>query len=151
MRLAVAIFGMTLGAAGCGEPRDIVSEGMVAGVRDLVTRAPSGFEPYLASEWQLPGSNETESIPTDLFAELQRVSRLEPAPEGLATSGDSTVIVLYLFRPLLTNGDSVRVLGGWMGLTGGAGEGPWGNEYSYHLGCATVCLPSAPETGHHWN
>ena len=66
-------------------------------------------------------------------------------------SGDSTVIILYLLPPIESEADTVRVLGGWMGLVGGDGGGVWGDEFSYRLDCSQSCRILGPVGRGSWN
>lgn len=135
MKALLVVLGGVLVAA-CDDPPNRISEAAALVVQDLVPRAPTGLDPYLATRW---GSGSEEEIPVALLSELQEASGLEVAPPGVIESRDSTVIILYLLRPVLSGGDTVRVLGGWMGLVGGDGGGGWGDEFSYRLDCSRNC------------
>ena len=135
MKALLVVLGVVLVAA-CDDPPNRISEAAALVVQDLVPRAPTGFEPYLAARW---ASGSEEEIPAELLSDLLEASGLEVAPPGMMESGDSTVIILYLLPPMVSDGDTVRVLGGWMGLVGGDGGGGWGDEFSYRLDCSRNC------------
>ena len=75
---------------------------------------------------------------------MRDVTGLPVAPDSLIQRRDSTVIMLYLFRPLNARPDSMRMLGGWIALTGGDGGSFWAYEYDYLLDCRRRCRLLAP-------
>ena len=106
---------------------------------------------YLSPSWQLPETGALEDMPPELLVRLLNATRLPVAPAGLMTSGDSTMIVLYLFRPVVVRPDSILVLAGWMNPVGGDGGGAWGVEYDYRLDCRRECQVSTKPGESHWN
>jgi hypothetical protein len=117
---------------------DRISAAAIFVVKDLVSRAPPGLDPQLLRRWEVPPA-EAEPVPADLLEIFQEVSGFPIAPGDVASSRDSSIVLLHMYRPLVLRGDSVRVLGGWIRLVGGDGGGAWGTEYDYLLDCRLAC------------
>lgn len=136
---------------GCKSGGDRLPEAAVFVVEDVLTHLPDNGARYLSPSWQLPQTGALEAIPPELLARLQNASRLPVAPAGYLTSGDSSMIVLYVFRPVVVRPDSILVLAGWMNPVGGDGGGAWGVEFDYHLDCSRGCQVLNKPEGSHWN
>lgn len=143
--------GGVLSTFGCNSRGDPLLEAAVFAVGDVLTHMPDDGARYLSPSWQLPETGALEDMPPELLARLQNATRLPVAPAGLMTSGDSTMIVLYLFRPVVVRPDSILVLAGWMNPVGGDGGGAWGVEYDYRLDCRRECQVSTKPGESHWN
>jgi hypothetical protein len=140
-----------LAGSGCHPVDDPQDAAAMFAVRDLMSLAPGGFTPYLASQWQVPRSSSTEPVPPDLLRRLQEASGLPLILDSIVARRDSTAILLYMFRPIVVRPDSVMFLGGWMGFRGGDGGGAWGTEYRYLLDCRRKCRLLAPRGASSWN
>jgi len=116
MNRALALLtGALLVTSACDAADNTVADAAAAVVEDLLPRAPEGYTPYLAPEWQIPTSNTMEPLPAEVLEQLRRASGLPVAERGIVQNRDSSIVVLYLFRPVVVRSDSVRVLAGWMG------------------------------------
>jgi len=120
-------------------------------VEDLLPRAPAGHRPYLAHQWQIPMTDSVAPVPADVLERLRAVSGLPLADSTLLRSRDPDVVVLYMFRPHVVRSDSVLMLAGWLGLTGGDGGGGWGEEYEYVLDCRQDCRFLSEPDASTWN
>ena len=120
-------------------------------VADLRDEAPEGMAPYLASMWQIPLTSRTESIPAELLRDVREATGLPIMSDSLYAARDSLVTMLWMFRPKVIRPDSILLLGGWMGFTGGDGGGAWGSEYQYLLDCSGPCRLLAPRAAGSWN
>lgn len=145
LRWAVVV----LATVSCGQSRDgrIAAASFVAA--DLAPLAPEGYTPYLAPEWVVPPSREP--IPGEGLRVLERASGLSVVPAHLLASRDSSIVLLYLIRPVVSRPDSIVVIGGWAALRGGDGGGGWGVEYDYSLDCREECRLTAARGVGEWN
>ena len=114
MKGLLVVLGGVLVAA-CEEPRNRISEAATLVVQDLVPRVPTGFDPYLAAHWF---ADPPQEVPAALLSDLREASGLEVAPPGMIESGDSTVIILYLLRPMVSDAYLGSVRPGRLGKRG---------------------------------
>lgn len=142
-RCTASLLGAVLLAA-CGSGEDPAAAAAVFVAGDLAVQAPEGLTPYVVTRWQIVSSAELEPIPTGTLLEMVRVSGLPAASEALMARRDSTVVVLYMLRPIVIRPDSILVAAGWMGFSGGDGGGFWAHEYDYRLDCRRSCRLLAP-------
>lgn len=140
-----------LNSVACRASDDTVATAASIVVEDLLPRAPAGHRPYLAHQWQIPMTDSIAPVPADVLERLRAVSGLPLAGSALVRSRDSAVVVLYMFRPHVVRPDSVLVLAGWLGLTGGDGGGAWGEEYEYVLDCQRDCRLLNEPAASTWN
>jgi hypothetical protein len=151
MRCVALVLGTLLISAACHVPDEPVADAAVVVVEDLLPRAPEGYTPYLASEWQIPRTDSIVPIPAAVLEEMRQASGLPLAGGDLIRGRNPDIAVLYLFRPQVLRPDSVLVAGGWMRLTTGDGGGAWGEEYSYRLDCRRGCRIMGEPRTMSWN
>ena len=113
--------------------------------QDLLPRLPDeGRTPYLAPDREIAGTPDVEPVPPRILERMREITGLPVATDSMVQGRDSTMIMLYLFRPLTVRPDSVRILAGWIGLTGGDGGSFWAHEYDYLLDCTRACVLRGP-------
>jgi len=150
-RYLVLLTGVLLLASGCRAPEARWDDALALIVEDLLPRVPAGYTPQLLDTWQVPMEGSLEPMPDAVRDRLLVVSGLPLAGLDVVGSQDSSLILLYLFRPLEVRPDSVLGLGGWMGLTTGDGGSVWGDEFTYVLDCRGECRIRGVEGPIHWN
>jgi hypothetical protein len=138
-----------LAGAGCRPAEGPIQEAALFIVEDMMSRAPQEHTHYLADHWIV--SSVLEPLPPELLARMQEMSGLPVAPPDFLVNRDSSMMLLYLFRPTVVRSDSVLGLAGWMSLVGGDGDGAWALEYAYRLDCRRRCRNVIEAAESVWN
>lgn len=115
----------------------------------LLEHAPRGYRHLVSRPW---GSGDLPTpVPEAVWSTLASTG-LPQAPEGWWAEGDEATAVLYVLSPPLIQGDSLRIVGGWMIPAGGAGGGAWGEEYGFRMVCREGgCRLTEEPDGGVWN
>ena len=126
----------TLFVAACGDPRP----------SDL-----AAVEYVVASALPPAPQTEGERIAMSVSASWEATSPSEPVPErvlratglperasGTRPTGDSTLVVLDLFKPIVYSPDSILVHVEWLVFEPGR-SAFWGNDYDFYLRCRRRC------------
>jgi hypothetical protein len=149
--LFLVLCGVFLLGTGCRSPDAWWADAAATVAEDLMPRVPAGYTAQVADEWMIPFANATEPLPDAVRERVLAVTGLPLAAPGAMQSRDSTLILLYFFRPREVHPDTVLMLGGWMGLTTGDSGSVWGDDYDYRLDCRRGCRIRRVAGPIHWN
>ena len=133
---AVATLAVLCTGAACEAPADAVELAATYVVHDMLFVIPPGIEGepsfYVAESWE--GTPPGEPIPP---AVLEAAS-LMPLVHGQRPPPDATAVVLDLFKPRTSSGDTIEVHAEWLVVVPGATTF-WGHSYDYVMVCKRRC------------
>jgi len=123
------------GAAACGESRTDLSA-----IEYVVARSlPEAPETKAALVARSVSDSWESTTPPELVPEgVLRATGLAVRPRGTRPAGDSTLVVLDLFKPIVFSRDSILVHVEWLVFEPGRSTF-WGNDYDFYLSCRWWC------------
>lgn len=131
-----AVVGLVVCVTACGPTLPSDEAAAVFVVEDMLQRIPAEGDSIarrvIAEEWQGPPPAGPVS-PAAVAA-----SHLEARRLAVAARSDTATLVLNLFRPVVEELDTYRVVAEWLIYT--PGELFWGTQWVYRLRCAPQCV-----------